>query len=170
MLSATAHKYRCKIEIWPNADSVFSAHLLLDQAVARWALLALVRGPVLEIVQLTFVTLIAHEPLATAAGAVVVTLHGNRAHWVTVTGWERTEHKRGGSRSSLGEWKGQRTEGGVPYLGNPATRTQRNPAGRSRTASPPPLRGTRTGLWLDGTPGRRSQSDCTGTCRREGTE
>lgn len=79
------------------------AHLLLDQAVAHRALLALVRGPVLEIVQLTFVTLIAHEPLATAAGAVVVTLHGNRAHWVTVTGWERTEHKRGGSRSSSGE-------------------------------------------------------------------
>lgn len=70
-----------------------SAHLLLDQAVAHWAFLALVRGPVLEIVQLTFVTLIAHEPLATAAGAVAVTLHGNRAHGVTVTGWERTEHK-----------------------------------------------------------------------------
>lgn len=67
------------------------------------------RGPVLEIVQLTFVTLIAHEALATAAGAVVVTLHGNRAHWVTVTGWERTEHTRGegegGSRSPSGESK-----------------------------------------------------------------
>lgn len=83
------------------------AHLLLDQPVADWALLALVRGPVVEIVQLTFVTLIAHEASAAAAGAVVVTLHGNRAHWVTVTGWERTEHTRGGgeSRSPLGELK-----------------------------------------------------------------
>lgn len=88
------------------------AHLLLDQPVADWALLALVRGPVVEIVQLTFVTLIAHEATATAAGAVVVTLHGNRAHWVTVTGWGRTEHTRGGeggaSRSPLGGLKSQR--------------------------------------------------------------
>lgn len=89
------------------------AHLLLDQAVAHRALLALVRGPVLEIVQLTFVTLIAHEPLATAAGAVVVTLHGNRAHWVTVTGWERTEHKGRGVKVILGRVKrgrGRRAE------------------------------------------------------------
>lgn len=60
------------------------------------------RGPVLEIVQLTFVTIIAHEPLTTAACAVVVTLHGNGAHWVTVAGWE-TEQTEGQGHLWLSE-------------------------------------------------------------------
>lgn len=151
-----------------------SAYLLLDQAVANWAFLALVRGPVLEIVQLTFVTLIAHEPLATAAGAIVVTLHGNRAHWVTVTGWERTEQMEGQGHLWLSERvRGRRAEKDwvrIPYLCNPAMKTQRNPSGRSHTVSPLPLHGIHTALWLDDTPGMTSQSDCTGIYQRERTE
>lgn len=48
-------------------------------------------GSVVEIVHLTFVTLITHEALAAVTGSITVTLHGNGAHWVTVTGWERAQ-------------------------------------------------------------------------------
>lgn len=127
-----------------------SAHLLLEQAIANWAILALVCGSVLEIVQLTFVTLIAHKAMATAAGAVVVTLHGNRAHWVTVTGWERTEEMEGQGHLLVSKRvRGRRAEKDrvrVPYLCNPVMKTQRNPSGRSRTVSPLPLHGTHSAL------------------------
>lgn len=63
--------------------------LLHDQAVADGALLALVRGPVVEVVHLAFVTLVAHEPMATVTGAVTATLHGDGAHRVAVTSWRR---------------------------------------------------------------------------------
>lgn len=49
---------------------------------------------VVEIVQLTFVTLVTHEALTTVAGTITVTLHGNGAHRVTVTGWKTTKDRR----------------------------------------------------------------------------
>lgn len=61
-------------------------HLLLDEAITHWAFLTLVRRQVVEVVHLTFVTLIANEALATVTGTITVTLHGNGAHRVTVTG------------------------------------------------------------------------------------
>lgn len=79
-----------------NTHKQPETHLFLDKAVAHGAFLTLVCDSVVEIVQLTFVTLIAHEALATVAGAVTVTLHGDGAHRVTVTGWER--RGRGGRR------------------------------------------------------------------------
>lgn len=60
--------------------------LLLDKAIANRAFLTLVCDSVVEIVQLTFVTLVTHKALTTVAGTVPVTLHGNGAHRVTVTG------------------------------------------------------------------------------------
>lgn len=62
-------------------------HLLHDQAVADGALLALVRGPVVEVVHLAFVTLVAHEALAAVTGAVAAALHGDGAHRVAVASW-----------------------------------------------------------------------------------
>lgn len=49
------------------------------------------RGSVVEVVGLTFVTLVAHEALATVAGPVTVALHGYGAHGVTVAGCGRTD-------------------------------------------------------------------------------
>lgn len=66
-------------------------HLFLDKAVAHRTLLTLVCGSVVEIVQLAFVTLVPDEALATQAGPVAVTLHGDGAHRVTVTGCRRTK-------------------------------------------------------------------------------
>lgn len=63
--------------------------LLHDQAVAHGALLALVRGSVVEVVHLAFVTLVAHEALAAVAGTITATLHGDGAHRVAVTSWRR---------------------------------------------------------------------------------
>lgn len=70
-------------------------HLFLDEAVTNRTFLTLVCVSVMEIVQLTFVTLITHEALTTVTGTVTVTLHGDGAHGVTVTGWQRTEDSRG---------------------------------------------------------------------------
>lgn len=64
-----------------------STHLLHDKAVANGAFLALVCGSVVEVIHLTFVTLITHEALAAVTGAITATLHGDGAHRVTVTGW-----------------------------------------------------------------------------------
>lgn len=61
-------------------------HLLFDEAITHWAFLTLVRSQVVEVVHLTFVTLIANKALATVTGTITVTLHGNGAHRVTVTG------------------------------------------------------------------------------------
>lgn len=44
-------------------------------------------GSVVEVIHLTFVTLITHEALAAVTGAITATLHGDGAHRVTVTGW-----------------------------------------------------------------------------------
>lgn len=74
-----------------------STHLFHDEAVANRALLTLVCFSVVEIVQLTFITLITHEALATVAGAVTVTLHGDGAHRVAVTGWGRTRGRQDGT-------------------------------------------------------------------------
>ena len=64
-------------------------------------------GSVVEVVQLTFVTLITHEALTTATGTVTVTLHGNGAHRVTVTGWERTKDEGDGATQRTGEHQGK---------------------------------------------------------------
>lgn len=143
---------------------------------------------VVEIVQLTFVTLITHEALATVAGTVTVTLHGNGAHWVTVTGWERTagwEHKKTGeqrwtcvelellscvicvSRCIRGLENGTECScaawSKVLYLCNLVTRIQRSPRGKNHTVSPPLLHDTHTALWLDDTRWTMSQSGYTCT-------
>lgn len=60
-------------------------------------------GSVVEIVHLTFVTLITHEALAAVTGSITVTLHGNGAHWVTVTGWGRTQDGAARKQESTGE-------------------------------------------------------------------
>lgn len=46
-------------------------------------------GSVVEIVQLTLVTLVTHKALAAVAGTVTVALHGHGAHGVAVAGWGR---------------------------------------------------------------------------------
>lgn len=63
--------------------------LFHDQAVADGALLALVCGPVVEVVHLAFVTLVTHEALAAVTGAITAALHGDGAHRVAVTSWRR---------------------------------------------------------------------------------
>lgn len=65
-------------------------------------------GSVVEIIQLTPVTLVAHEALATVAGAVTVALHGNGAHGVTITGWGK------GQRTTEREPRGDREGSGGP--------------------------------------------------------
>jgi len=75
-----------------------STHLFLYKTIANWAFLTLVSGSVVEIIQLTFVALVTHKALTAAAGTVIVTLHGNGAHWVTVTGWMRRD-------STTGRWE-----------------------------------------------------------------
>ena len=88
------NKQNFKIPSTDNSHKQTYTHLLLNKAIAHGAFLALVRCSVVEIVQLTFVTLVTHKALATVAGPVAVTLHGNGAHWVTVTGWRRTQGQR----------------------------------------------------------------------------
>lgn len=43
-------------------------------------------GSVVEVVELTLITLVPHEALAAGTGAVCVALHGAGAHRVAVTG------------------------------------------------------------------------------------
>lgn len=124
------------------------------------------RRSVVEIVQLTFVTLITHKALATVAGPVAVTLHGNGAHWVAVTGWRTTqgqrwmggrEDERGGGAAEVNMEESEMpscvicvrcmrgSEGralAMPevkslYLCNLVTRIQRSPHGKNHTVSPP---------------------------------
>lgn len=72
------------------------ADLLHDQAVADGTLLTLVRGPVVEVVHLAFVTLVTHEASAAVTGTVTATLHGDGAHRVAVASWRRRGKVRSG--------------------------------------------------------------------------
>lgn len=74
-------------------------HLLHDQAVADGALLALVRGSVVEVVGLALVALVAHEARAAVTGAVAAALHGDGAHRVAVARWGRWAGERWGEET-----------------------------------------------------------------------